>query len=294
MARELANQGPSKHVVFDAMVPMKIPKSLLSLSAVLGLSIGLAGAALAQATGAPQAPALATPTASPDYLAAVTRWQASLTAFATADKERLPGTDGVLFVGSSTIRFWTHLAQDFRQSPVVINRGFGGSTMADCSLFTRELVVRYRPRHVLVYAGDNDLAEGRTPRQVLESFAQFVNTVRTELPDARISYISIKPSPSREALLPKIRVTNDIIAAYVRTMANGEYIDIFTPMLGADGRPRGELFLGDRLHMNEAGYRLWQSVISAHVTAPTTLAASPAPQPIQSAPRVPVAVSPAP
>lgn len=263
------------------MPPMKSSVFVLCLA----LGLGAASAARAQLPAAPQA--LPSPSASPDYLAALNRWRASLSAFATADKEKLPATDGVLFVGSSTIRMWTHLAQDFRQSPVVINRGFGGSTMADCSLFTQELVVRYRPRHVLVYAGDNDLAEGRSPLQVLESFAQFANTVRETLPEARISYISIKPSPSREALMPKIRTTNDIIAAYVRTMANAEYIDIFTPMLGADGRPRAELFLGDRLHMNETGYRLWQSVISAHVTAPETLATSPAPRPVQSGPNVP-------
>jgi lysophospholipase L1-like esterase len=269
------------------MPSMKSPLFVLCLA----LALGAAGAASAQlpvvSSAAPQALPAAAPAASPDYLAAMNRWRSSLSAFATADKEKLPATDGVLFVGSSTIRMWTHLAQDFRQSPVVINRGFGGSTMADCSLFTHELVVRYRPRHVLVYAGDNDLAEGRTPLQVLESFAQFANTVRETLPEARISYISIKPSPSREALMPKIRSTNDIIAAYVRTMANAEYIDIFTPMLGTDGRPRAELFLGDRLHMNETGYRLWQSVISAHVTAPETLAASPAPRPVQSGPGVP-------
>ncbi len=267
------------------MPSMKFPLFVLCLA--LGLSA--CGAASAQLpAGAPPAAPPALPSAtSPDYLAAMNRWRSSLSAFASADKEKLPATDGVLFVGSSTIRMWTHLAQDFRQSPVVINRGFGGSTMADCSLFTHELVVRYRPRHVLVYAGDNDLAEGRTPLQVLESFAQFANTVRETLPEARISYISIKPSPSREALMPKIRSTNDIIAAYVRTMANAEYIDIFTPMLGADGRPRAELFLGDRLHMNETGYRLWQSVISAHVTAPETLAASPAPRPVQSGPGTP-------
>lgn len=209
---------------------------------------------------------------SPEYTAAATRWKSSLSAFADSDKAAAPASDGVLFVGSSTIRFWTHLAQDFRQIPVVINRGFGGSTMNDCSLFTSELVLRYKPRHVLVYAGDNDLAEGRTPMQVMESFARFASTVRAELPDTRISYISIKPSPSREALLPKIRETNDIISAYVRTLANSEYIDIFTPMLGADGRPRAELFIADRLHMNEAGYRLWQTVISSHVMEGRTMA----------------------
>lgn len=205
---------------------------------------------------------------SPAYLAAQARWQSSFAAFATADKERVPGNDGVLFVGSSTIRLWSNLAQDFRQVPVVINRGFGGSTMADCSLFTRELVVRYKPKHVLVYAGDNDLAEGRTPMQVMESFARFATSVRTELPDARISYISIKPSPLREKLLPQAREANDMIAAYITRLPNSEYIDIFTPMLGADGRPRGELFGGDRLHLNDEGYRLWKSVIAAHVPVP--------------------------
>lgn len=212
---------------------------------------------------------------SPEYAAAMSRWQGSLSAFDSADKERLPGEGGVLFVGSSTIRFWTHLAQDFREQPVVINRGFGGSTMADCSLFTRELVVRYKPRHVLVYAGDNDLAEGRTPLQVLDSFIRFARTVREALPDARISYISVKPSPARESLLPKIRETNNIVSAYVHTLGNSEYIDIFTPMMGADNRPRADLFLGDRLHMNETGYRLWHSVIGSHVgPAPAALAAA--------------------
>ena len=242
-------------------------------------------------------PGLADQQPSPEYVAAVTRWKSSLSAFAEADKSLAPGTDGVLFVGSSTIRFWTHLAQDFRQHPVVINRGFGGSTMADCSLFTSELVVRYKPRHVLVYAGDNDLAEGRSPLQVLESFAYFASTVRAALPDTRISYISVKPSPSREALLPKVRETNNIIAAYIRTLSNSEYIDIYTPMLGPDGRPRPELFLADRLHMNETGYRLWQSVISAHVVEGRTLAGVSSTAPVLAAtetvavPVVPVAAS---
>jgi len=202
---------------------------------------------------------------SPAYLAAQNRWQSELAAFARADRQNPPAEGGVLFVGSSTIRFWTKLAQDFPQLPVVINRGFGGSTMADCSYFARELVVRYKPRHVLVYAGDNDLAEGQAPLQILESFARFANAVRAELPDTRISYISIKPSPSREKLLPQMRETNDIIGAYLNRLPNSEYIDIFTPMLGPDGRPRAELFRGDLLHLNDEGYRLWRSVIAGYL-----------------------------
>ncbi len=250
---------------------------VLGLAALMG-----AGAALAQSPVA-----LAVPAPSPAYLAAQARWKSSLEAFEKADKAALPAQGGVLFVGSSTVRMWTNLAQDFRNWPVVINRGFGGSTMADCSLFVRDLVVRYKPSHVLVYAGDNDLAEGRTPFQVLEDFALFVNTVQSELPDTRISYISIKPSPSRAHLLPKIRETNDIIAAYLRTQAKSDFIDIYTPMLGADGQPRAELFLPDRLHMTEAGYRVWHSVIASHVQPAPGAQAATAPSPAQPLPAAP-------
>jgi len=210
--------------------------------------------------------------------AAYARWQSSMDAFAAADQERQPQADGVLFVGSSTIRMWSDLRDDFRQVPVVINRGFGGSTMADCNYFVKSLVVQYRPRHVMVYAGDNDLAEGRTPAQVLESFQSFVAAVRTALPQTRISYISIKPSPLRAGLLPKTREANALLADYVRTLPHSDYIDIFTPMMQADGTPRSELFGADRLHMNDAGYDLWRSVISSYVgEGGTTLQAGGAP-----------------
>ena len=221
------------------------------------------------------AAALGAPGAHAQDLAAAAhaRWQSTFAAFDQADRERPPAPGGVLFVGSSSIRFWTRLADDFQSQPVVINRGFGGSTMAECSLLARELVVRYKPRQVLVYAGDNDLAEGRTPLQVLESFAHFANTVRAELPSTRIAFISVKPSPSRAALLPKVRETNNIVGAYVRTQTGTDYIDIYTPMMGSDGRPRAELFLPDMLHMNVSGYRVWQAAIAPHLLPPTDLAA---------------------
>nr|WP_226986173.1 SGNH/GDSL hydrolase family protein [Ramlibacter tataouinensis] len=209
--------------------------------------------------------------------AARARWQSSLAAFEAADKLARPSDGGVLFVGSSTIRLWDRLSQDFSQLPVVINRGFGGSTMDDCGHFARQLVVAYRPRHVLVYAGDNDLAEGRSPAQVLESFQAFVRTVRAELPDTRIDYISIKPSPLRAALLPRAREANALLAGYVATLPNAGYIDVFTPMLDGAGAPRADLYGPDRLHMNAAGYALWRSVIAARVTTPPAPLESPSP-----------------
>ena len=240
-----------------------VPRSFFRSSLAAAL---LLGAAVAQAEPA-RLDDGTEPAASAAYRAALAQWQPELDAFAAADRAQPPAADGVLFVGSSTIRMWRSVAQDFHELPVVINRGFGGSTMTDCALFAQDLVARYRPRHVLVYAGDNDLAEGHTPLQVLHDFARFARTVREALPGARISFISIKPSPSREALLPQIREANHMVAAYLRTQANTDYIDVFTPMMAADGRPRGELFRADRLHMNAAGYRLWQGVIAPHVPA---------------------------
>ncbi|MEH3087189.1 MAG: SGNH/GDSL hydrolase family protein [Xylophilus ampelinus] len=229
--------------------------------------------------------------------AAQRRWRDSMAAFAAADRAQAPGHGGVLFVGSSTIRMWSQLAQDFRQMPVVINRGFGGSTMADCNYFARQLVTQYKPRQVLVYAGDNDLAEGRSPAQVLQSFEEFVRHVRAELPDARISYISIKPSPSRAGLMPKVRETNTLIAAHVRTLSNAEYIDIFTPMLSEDGKARAELYGADMLHMNSAGYALWRGVIASHLPAsipePAGVQQAAGPMPDRAAPSQHAALAPA-
>ena len=194
-------------------------------------------------------------------------WAASFEAFDAADRARAPRPGGVLFVGSSSIRLWSDLETDFSALPVVYKRGFGGSRMLDCTQHVERLVFPYKPSVVMVYAGDNDLAEGRSPADVLNSFTAFVERVRAELPRTRIAYISIKPSPSRIERLPQIEQANALIKTYIATLANADYIDIFTPMLNASGQPRGELFSSDRLHMNATGYALWRRVISEHLPA---------------------------
>jgi lysophospholipase L1-like esterase len=202
-----------------------------------------------------------------EVLAAQARWQTELQAFAAADRVIAPG--GVLAVGSSTVRFWTTLPTDFPWVPGgVVNRGFGGSTLHDCSLLVDALVLRLAPRHVLLYAGDNDLQEGRSPQEVLADLQRFVRAVRAALPHTRISFIAIKPSPSREALLPAMREANAAIAAWLRTLPDTDFIDVFDPMLDAGGRPRAELFLPDRLHLDVEGYRLWQRVVAPYLGAP--------------------------
>lgn len=197
--------------------------------------------------------------------AANDRWAESLAAFAAADQAHPPTPGGVLFVGSSSIRLWNGLETEFQSLPVVVKRGFGGSRMLDCARHLHQLVQPYKPRLVLVYAGDNDLAEGRTPEQVLQAFSAFVDGVRETLPTTRIAYISIKPSPSRAALMPAIRQANELIRTYTLKTRNTDFIDIYTPMLDAAGRPRPELFRDDQLHLNTQGYALWKRIITAHL-----------------------------
>ena len=117
----------------------------------------------------------------------------------------------------------------------------------------------------MLYAGENDLAEGRTPAEVAARVQEFVTRVRSAQPAAHIAYVSIKPSPLRAELLPAIREANARVQAYVAALPNAQYIDVHTAMLDADGRPRGELFAADRLHMNAAGYTLWRRAIDARL-----------------------------
>ena len=117
----------------------------------------------------------------------------------------------------------------------------------------------------VLYCGENDLANGAEPEAVLLELQRFYHMLRACFPGTPLAYISVKPSPSREQLMPQIRETNHVISAYLNLLPNSEFIDIYTPMLGADGRPRMELFRGDRLHMTDEGYRLWHSVIASHL-----------------------------
>jgi lysophospholipase L1-like esterase len=185
------------------------------------------------------------------------RFENEIRAFEAADRTTMPDTGGVLFVGSSSMRLWPDVARDFPGVPV-INRGFGGSTVAEVVNYARRIVVPYRPRLIVLYAGDNDLQMGLEPREVLTDYRRFVHVVRHELPRTRIAYVSVKPSPSRWALADAMRETNALIRAETERDSLQTFVDIFTPMLGANGRPRPELYVADSLHMTPAGYALWR------------------------------------
>ena len=194
-----------------------------------------------------------------------TQWESSIAAFTAADREHAPPPGGVVFIGSSSIRLWSDLESQFGNTAIILKRGFGGARMADCTRYLDRVVLPYKPRLILVYAGDNDLAEGKQPQDVLEHFTKFVERIHQALPATRIAFISIKPSPARVSWLAKIRETNELIRQFTAAGENLDFIDVFTPMLNSAGYPRGELFLTDALHLNSAGYALWKSVIGPHV-----------------------------
>jgi lysophospholipase L1-like esterase len=201
------------------------------------------------------------------------RWEPEIQAFEAADRQSPPPPGGVVFVGSSTIRMWETLARDFPGVPV-LNRGFGGSELADVVHFADRIVLPYRPRLVMVYAGDNDLNAGKTPERVLADYRALVETIHRALPQARIGFLSIKPSPSRWKLADQMRAANDLVKRYTATDARLFYVDTFTPMLRPDGTPRAELFREDMLHMNAQGYALWRSIVASYLAPPRRGAAN--------------------
>ncbi len=188
------------------------------------------------------------------------QWEPDIAAFEQADSvvRRRPG--GVVFVGSSSIRLWDSMPDDF-PGVATINRGFGGSRVRDSTYYADRIVTPYQPSAIVFYAGDNDLQEGRTPRQVRDDFVAFAEKVGESLPQARIGFVAIKPSPSRASLLPQIREANALVREYAQQASNVDFLDVYLPMLDAHGQPRPELFVEDRLHLNASGYAIWAGVV---------------------------------
>jgi lysophospholipase L1-like esterase len=186
---------------------------------------------------------------------------AEIEAFEQSDRTNPPPQNAVLFVGSSSIRLWKTLKQDFPDL-TVINRGFGGSQVADSVRYADRIVLPYRPKAVVLYAGDNDLAAGKPPQQVLADFVAFESKVHAALPRTPVLYLAIKPSIARWNLIDKIRQANRLISDYAaQSKGKVVYVDTFTPILGLDGKPRADLLIGDGLHLNAEGYRVWTPVL---------------------------------
>ncbi len=198
-------------------------------------------------------------------------WEAAIEEFEASDRERPPEAGAILFTGSSSIRLWSSLARDM-QPLRVLNRGFGGSHLAHVNHYADRIVLPYRPSAVVLYAGDNDLSEGtdKTPASVFANFERFVAIVHGSLPDARIYFLSIKPSLLRWHRWPQMREANERIAAFAAETDGVEYVDVATPMLGPSGDPRPELFALGGLHLSDQGYALWTGIVKPRLEADAT------------------------
>lgn len=199
--------------------------------------------------------------------AAQDRWEPQIQAFEAADRQAPPQPGGVVFYGSSTIRMWK-LAESF-PTLHAINRGFGGAQYADCVRYVERAVIPCRPQTVVLYAGENDVAAGKMPTQVVADFRCCVQKLRTALPQVRILVFALKPSIKRWTLIDSIRQTNTLLRQVAERELHLIWLDAGPQMLGADGRPRADLFLRDGLHMNAEGYRRWTSLLVPYLTPET-------------------------
>ena len=187
------------------------------------------------------------------------RFEKEIAAFEEKDRTDPPPKHAIVFVGSSTIRLW-NLQKSFPGLDVT-NRGFGGSELSDSVRFATRIVIKYEPRLVVLYAGDNDLAFGKSPERVADDFRAFITLIHKELPKTRVIYISIKPSVARWRLWDKVQATNKQIAAICKQDSRLRYADLTGTLLGEDGTPKKELFLRDGLHLNDQGYKVWSSAL---------------------------------
>lgn len=195
------------------------------------------------------------------------RFESEIRALEAAQRNRPVAPGSIVFIGSSSIKNWKTLAEDFPGFGCV-NRGFGGSTLPEATHFAPRIVAPLRPRQVVLYSGDNDIAAGRSDRELLLAFLNFVSELRRLVPGVPITFLAIKPSPARIDRWPVARAANQRIANCCRLRDGLTFVDVATPMLRADGTPRPELYVSDRLHMTRAGYDLWTNVLRPHLLPP--------------------------
>jgi lysophospholipase L1-like esterase len=180
-------------------------------------------------------------------------------AFREADQANPPAPGRVLFLGSSSIRMWD--LDKFFPGLDALNRGYGGSYISDSIYYADRILLPYKPGSVVFYAGDNDLAAGKSPEQVFSDYRELSSIINEKLPETDFIFVAIKPSIARFSLIDEIRLVNGWIKEFCQGKPRLFFLDIDAPMLDRDGRPNPELFLEDGLHMNDAGYTIWSDLL---------------------------------
>lgn len=191
------------------------------------------------------------------------RWEKDIAAYEAMDATNPPPAHPIVFVGSSSIRMWRTLGEDFPGRPV-INRGFGGSQLADAWFYADRIITKYQPQQVIIYAGGNDLNAGKDPELVYGDFVALTKKIRKDAPKARIGFIASAPNMARWKQIENVRKLNTLVKAYCE-QNHMDFIDVHWAMLGPDGMPKNGIYLPDRLHMNAEGYKIWQAIVSPYL-----------------------------
>lgn len=186
--------------------------------------------------------------------------------FKDRDSAVTPPRNAILFIGSSSFTMWKDVQQDF-PGYTIINRGFGGSTLLDQLRYIRDIVYPYHPKQIVIYCGENDIAasDTTTGEDVAYRFKELFQQIRKKFPKVQVTYVSMKPSPSRQMLLPKMIRGNELIKKFLASKKRTGYIDVYKEMIDDEGKPRTDIFLDDNLHMNEKGYTIWRRMIAPHL-----------------------------
>lgn len=182
--------------------------------------------------------------------------------FKERDASAAPPKHAILFVGSSSFTKWTDV-QDYFPGYPIINRGFGGSSLPDVIRYAGDIIYPYQPRQIVIYCGENDLAAADTvsAATVVSRFKTLFGMIRKQLGDVPVVFVSLKPSPSRERLFPKMKEANAAIKAFLSTQKKAVFADVYSRMLDESGKPIASLFVSDMLHMNASGYAIWKQVL---------------------------------
>lgn len=191
------------------------------------------------------------------------RFSSEIGTFIQWDKKNSYPQHAILFVGSSSIRLW-NIALSFPNLQV-INRGFGGSQISDVNYYYEDVVKKYKPEKIIFYAGDNDVAAGKSADQVLKDYKIFIEKVEHDFPKTQVFYLPIKPSLSHWELWSEMSAANAKIKKFIETDTNLFYVDTASPMLNQKLEPNPDLFIGDGLHLNDQGYQLWKEILLPYI-----------------------------
>lgn len=186
--------------------------------------------------------------------------------FKKQDKTNSPPQHAILFVGSSSFNFWKDV-QSYFPNYTIINRGFGGSSLTDVIYYANDIIFPYHPKQIVIYCGENDLAASDTvsAQTVFQRFKTLYYLIQNKLPNEPVAFVSLKPSPSRERLRPKIEQANQLIKGFLSTQKNAAFIDVYHLMLTKNYKPIPAIFTSDSLHMNAKGYAIWKKAIEPYL-----------------------------